>query len=98
MDNIHRFNCSSHRVSTFLTGIYIIRCMNKSILYTIRFFLRPLIDKGFACFCKTANFVQAKAITDYRRLHGPIKSLQDLRLSKDFPPEAIERLLPYVAY
>ncbi len=44
------------------------------------------------------NFFQAKAITDYRRLHGPIKSLQDLRLSKDFPPEAIERLLPYVAY
>lgn len=44
------------------------------------------------------NFFQAKAITDYRRLHGPLKSLQDLRLSKDFPPEAIERLLPYVAY
>lgn len=44
------------------------------------------------------NFFQAKAITDYRRLHGPIKSLQDLRLSKDFPPETIERLLPYVAY
>lgn len=44
------------------------------------------------------NFFQAKTITDYRRLHGPIKSLQDLRLSKDFPPETIERLLPYVAY
>ena len=44
------------------------------------------------------NFYQARAITDYRRLHGPIKSLNDLRLSKDFPPEAIERLLPYVAY
>jgi DNA uptake protein ComE-like DNA-binding protein len=44
------------------------------------------------------NFYQAKAITDYRRLHGPIKNLQDLRLSKDFPPEVIDRLLPYVAY
>ena len=44
------------------------------------------------------NFYQAKAITDYRRLHGPLKSLNDLRLSKDFPPEAIARLLPYVAY
>ena len=44
------------------------------------------------------NFYQAKAITDYRRLHGPIKSLQDLRLSKDFPQDAIDRLLPYVAY
>lgn len=44
------------------------------------------------------NFYQARAITDYRRLHGPLKSLQDLRLSKDFPPEVIERLTPYVAY
>ena len=44
------------------------------------------------------NFYQAKAITDYRRLHGPLKSLRDLRLSKDFPQEAIDRLLPYVEY
>jgi DNA uptake protein ComE-like DNA-binding protein len=44
------------------------------------------------------NFYQAKDITDYRRLHGPIKNLQDLRLLKDFPPAAIERLLPYVTY
>ena len=44
------------------------------------------------------NFYMARAITDYRRLHGPIRSLEELRLSKDFPPEAIERLLPYVAY
>ena len=44
------------------------------------------------------NFYQARAITDYRRLHGPLKSLQDLRLSKDFPPEVIARLTPYVEY
>ena len=44
------------------------------------------------------NFFQARAITDYRRLHGPIHSLQDLRLSKDFPPETITRLEPYVEY
>ena len=44
------------------------------------------------------NFYQAKAITDYRRLHGPIQSLNDLRLSKDFPQAAINRLMPYVAY
>ena len=44
------------------------------------------------------NFYMARAITDYRRLHGPLKSLQDLRLSKDFPPEAIARLTPYVEY
>lgn len=44
------------------------------------------------------SFYQAKAITDYRRLHGPLKSLQDLRLSKDFPQEAIKRLEPYVDF
>lgn len=44
------------------------------------------------------NFYQAKAITDYRRLHGPIRNLGDLRLSKDFPPEVIARLEPYVEY
>lgn len=44
------------------------------------------------------SFYQAKAITDYRRLHGPLKSLNDLRLSKDFPPEAIKRLEPYVDF
>ena len=49
-------------------------------------------------FWKKTNFLQAKAITDYRRLHGPIRSLGDLRLSRDFPPEAIARLAPYVAY
>ena len=44
------------------------------------------------------NFYQARAITDYRRLHGPLKSLQDLLLSKDFTPEAIKRLEPYVEF
>ncbi len=44
------------------------------------------------------NFYQAKAITDYRRLHGPLKSLTDLSLLKDFPQEAIKRLEPYVEY
>lgn len=44
------------------------------------------------------NFYQAKAITDYRRLHGPLHSLNDLRLSKDFPPEAIKRLEPYIEF
>lgn len=44
------------------------------------------------------NYFQARAIMDYRRLHGPLKSLDDLRLSKDFPPEAIARLTPYVEF
>ena len=44
------------------------------------------------------NFYQAREIMDFRRLHGRIENLQQLRLSKDFPPEAIERLEPYVEY
>lgn len=44
------------------------------------------------------NFYQARAIIDYRRLRGPLKSLQDLSLQKDFPPEAIRRLEPYVEF
>lgn len=44
------------------------------------------------------NFYMAKAITDYRRLHGTITSLNELQLVKDFTPETIKRLTPYVAY
>ncbi len=44
------------------------------------------------------NYYQAKAIVDYRRLYGDIKSLQDLRFSKAFPEDAIQRLEPYVEY
>ena len=44
------------------------------------------------------NFYQAKAITDYRRLHGDIKSLNDLRFSSDFTEADIRRLIPYVEY
>ena len=44
------------------------------------------------------NFYQARAITDHRRQSGPLKSLKDLKLNRDFPPEAIERLEPYVEY
>ena len=44
------------------------------------------------------NYYQAKAITDYRRLHGDIHSLQELRFSRDFTPEAIKRLEPYITF
>ncbi len=44
------------------------------------------------------NYYQAKAIVDYRRLHGDIKSLRDLRFSSDFTDEDIRRLEPYIAY
>ena len=44
------------------------------------------------------NFYQAKEICDYRRLKGPLHSLQDLKLLKDFPPAEIERLTPYIEF
>ena len=44
------------------------------------------------------NYYRAKAITDYRRLHGPLHSLADLSLSRDFPPDIISRLEPYVEF
>lgn len=44
------------------------------------------------------NFYQAKEIVNYRRTHGPLRSVNDLRLLKDFPPAEIERIKPYLAY
>ncbi|MBQ8713395.1 MAG: helix-hairpin-helix domain-containing protein [Prevotella sp.] len=44
------------------------------------------------------NYYQARAIIDFRRLHGRLESLQQLRLDRDFTPEAIERLEPYVEF
>jgi DNA uptake protein ComE-like DNA-binding protein len=44
------------------------------------------------------NFFMARTITDYRRLHGALHSLNDLRLTRDFPPEVIARLEPYVEF
>ena len=44
------------------------------------------------------SFHQAQAIIEYRRLRGPLKSLDDLKLHRDFPPEAISRLKPYVEF
>ena len=44
------------------------------------------------------NYYQAKTIVDYRHLHGDIKSLQDLRFSKYFPEDVIQRLEPYIEY
>lgn len=44
------------------------------------------------------NYYQAKAIVDYRRRHGRIADLDDLRLLPDFSAESIGRLRPYVEY
>ena len=42
------------------------------------------------------NYYQARAITDYRRLHGPIHQLDDLRLLSEFTPADLQRLQPYI--
>lgn len=44
------------------------------------------------------NYYQARAIVDYRRQQGSINDLHELQLLDVFPPEAIDRLLPYVSY
>jgi protease-4 len=44
------------------------------------------------------NYYQAKAIVDYRRKHGRIADLDELRLLPDFTSEAIGRLRPYITY
>ncbi len=44
------------------------------------------------------NYFQAKTIVEYRNQHGNITSLQQLSFSRDFTPEAIQRLEPYVEY
>ncbi len=44
------------------------------------------------------GFHRAKTIVDYRNRYGRIDSLEQLRLDKDFTPDVIERLRPYVEY
>ncbi len=44
------------------------------------------------------GYFRAKAIVDYRNKNGKINSLHELRLLKDFTPDAIKRLEPYVEY
>ena len=44
------------------------------------------------------NFYQAKAITDYHRKNGPLKSLDDLRFLPQFKEQDIDRLAPYIAF
>lgn len=41
---------------------------------------------------------RARAITDYRRAHGTIRDLSDLRLLDGFGDDDLQRLQPYVAY
>lgn len=44
------------------------------------------------------DYYQAKAIADYRRKHGRINDLDDLRLLPDFSAEKLQRLRPYIDY
>jgi hypothetical protein len=44
------------------------------------------------------NFYRAKAVCDYRRLKGKLTTLSQLHLLKEFTPDVIERLRPYVEF
>jgi DNA uptake protein ComE-like DNA-binding protein len=44
------------------------------------------------------NYYQARTITEMRRKNGPLKSLDELRLSPYFPDEVRQRLAPYVEF
>ena len=44
------------------------------------------------------NFYMARAIVDFRRLHGDLQSLDQLKLLKDFSEEKVRRLQPYVTF
>lgn len=44
------------------------------------------------------SFYQARAIVDYRRLHGALRSLDDLKLLNDFSEDKIRQLQPYVEF
>ncbi|MBQ8046452.1 MAG: helix-hairpin-helix domain-containing protein [Prevotella sp.] len=44
------------------------------------------------------SFYQARAITDYRRLHGDLRDVNQLSLLKDFTEHDILRLQPYLEY
>lgn len=44
------------------------------------------------------GFYRAKAIVDYRRLHGALRSLDDLRLLPDFSQEWVEKMEGYVEF
>lgn len=44
------------------------------------------------------NYLQARDILDYRRMRGPLHSIEDLKLTRDFTPEDMERLKHYLEY
>lgn len=44
------------------------------------------------------NFYQAKAIVEYRKRYGNLKSLKPLRLLEEFTEEEIARITPYLSF
>ena len=44
------------------------------------------------------NFYQAKALVEYRKKHGPLKSLKPFRLYEEFTQEDLERIAPYLSF
>lgn len=85
LDEIDNFPVEAKAYFSILTTE--VRCLNLNQLSLNELRRHPYV-----------NYYQARAIVDYRRLYGPLNSLDDLSLLPDFPPEAIERLKPYVTF
>lgn len=44
------------------------------------------------------NYYQARAIADYRRLHGAIRDIRELRMMQEFSEADLKRIEPYLEY
>ncbi|RRD00810.1 ComEA family DNA-binding protein [Prevotella sp. OH937_COT-195] len=44
------------------------------------------------------NFYHSRAIINHRRLHGPLRSVADLKMLPDFSEDDIKRIVPYVDF
>lgn len=44
------------------------------------------------------SYLQVRELSEYRRLHGPLHSISELSRIKEFKPEDIERLKPYLDF
>lgn len=44
------------------------------------------------------TYKQARVILQHKRLHGPLRSLDQLSLYEEFPPKELKKIEPYVAF
>ena len=78
------------------------KSLNYKFLVPVHYhYINPgrMIDSSWVeIYQKGKNFYRAKAVCDYRRLKGKLTTLSQLHLLKEFTPDVIERLRPYVEF